>query len=383
MDNAQTSPAGLWRQHPRGYKAYHPHLLPPKLTLSMEIQSWMSKANLALGRLDGIGCMLPNPYLLINPYLRNEAVLSSKIEGTRSTLTDLFDFELAEEEEKRRLEDPDVREVENYVNAMEYGIDRLETLPISIRLIHELHKILMEGVRGDGLTPGEFRISQNWIGPPGCTLNSAAFVPPPPEELMTLMGNLENYVHGNPEEPDLIQCALIHGQFEIIHPFLDGNGRIGRLLITLFLMERKLLCMPLLYLSAFFERNRDEYYQRLRNISDKNDWAGWILFFLKGIEEQSARSVKTSNQILLLQKELEESLKGQPSSGSLLKTLDMLFMQPVINSNRLATKLDVSFQTANTLIAKLEELEILVEMTGQKRNRRYYFPRLVKLIAES
>lgn len=383
MKNDIQVKAGYWRQHGRGYKAYYPNPLPPVMAFSMPLQSQLAKANLALGRLDGVGRMLPNPYLLINPYLRNEAVLSSKIEGTRSTLTDLFEFELSEDENTGGRDDLDVRKVENYVKAMQNGIERLKTLPISLRLIRELHETLMQGVRGQNKTPGEFRQSQNWIGPPGCTLTTASFVPPPPEELLEQLGNLENYIHQNPEEPDLIQCAFIHGQFEMIHPFLDGNGRVGRLLITLFLIERNLLSLPLLYLSAYFERNRSEYYERLTHISAKDDWEGWILYFLQGVEEQANRSVKTANQILALKHELEELLKEQASSGSLLKSLDCLFLQPVINSNRLAAKLEVSFQTANTLIAKLEELGIIQEITGQRRNRRYFFPQLVKLIAES
>jgi len=375
--------AGQWRQHSKGYKAYLTNPLPPAMAFSMALQSQLAKANLSLGRLDGIGRMLPNPYLLINPYLRNEAVLSSKIEGTRSTLTDLFEFELSDDENNGTHEDLDVQEVENYVRAMEYGIERLKALPISLRLMRELHEILMQGVRGQNKTPGEFRHSQNWIGPPGCTLNTASFVPPPPEELLDQLGSLENYIHSNPQEPDLIQCAFLHGQFEIIHPFLDGNGRIGRLLITLFLIERNLLSLPLLYLSAYFERNRSEYYERLTNISAKDDWEGWLLYFLQGVEDQANRSVRTANQILALKQTLEESLKEQPSSGLLLKTLDFLFLHPVINVNRLAKKLEVSFQTSNTLILKLEELGVIREITGQRRNRRYFFSQLVQLIAES
>ena len=383
MENDIQVKAGFWRQHNRGYRAYYPNPLPPAIPFSMALQNQLAKANLALGRLDGVGRMLPNPYLLINPYLRNEAVLSSKIECTRSTLTDLFEFELSEEDISARRDDQDVQEVENYVRAMQGGIERLNTLPISLRLIRELHAILMQGVRGQDKTPGESRQSQNWIGPPGCTLTTASYVPPPPEELLEQLGSLENYIHQAPQEPELIQCALLPAQFEMIHPFLDGNGRVGRLLITLFLIERNLLGLPLLYLSAYFERNRIDYYDRLTNISAKDDWEGWIHYFLLGVEEQANRSVKTANQILALKQELEELLKGQTSSGSLLKSLDCLFLQPVNNSNRLASELDVSFQTANTLIAKLEELGIVQEITGQRRNRRYYFPQLVKLIAES
>ena len=327
--------------------------------------------------------MLPNPYMLIGSYLRNEAILSSRIEGTRSTLTDLFGFELGEEEEAGSETDPDVQEVENYVRAMEYGIERLATLPISLRLIRELHEILMQGVRGSSKTPGEFRQSQNWIGPSGCTLNTASFLPPPPEDVLAQLGSLETYIHNSPQEPELIQCALIHGQFEMIHPFLDGNGRVGRLLITLFLIERNLLRMPLLYLSAYFERSRETYYAHLTGISTKDDWEGWILYFLEGVEGQAQRSVKTADQILTLKKDWEELLKEQAGSRSLLKALDFLFLQPVINSNRLASKLDVSFQTANTLIAKLEEMGVLEEITGQKRNRRFYFPQFIRFLAES
>jgi Fic family protein len=253
MDTAQfeNSPSGRLVRAIDGYRAFVPNPLPPKLDWSDALVSLTSKADLALGTLSGLGENLPNPHLLIYPFVRKEAVLSSRIEGTLSSLSDLLLFEATRAEKQR-----DVKEVQNYVDAVEYGLKRLEELPLSLRLIRELHSILMRGVRGERATPGEFRQSQNWIGPPGCTLNDATFVPPPVPEMKDALDRLEKFLHADSQLPPLVELALIHYQFETIHPFLDGNGRIGRLLITLFLCQRGILKKPLLYLSAFFERHR-------------------------------------------------------------------------------------------------------------------------------
>jgi len=260
MDMAlfQNSPSGRLVRAVDGYWAFVPNPLPPELTWDSPLASLASRADLALGTLSGLGETLPNPHLLIYPFIRKEAVLSSRIEGTQSSLSELLLFEATRAEKQR-----DVREVQNYVRAMEYGLKRLGDLPLSLRLIRELHAILMEGVRGERATPGEFRQSQNWIGPPGCTLNDATFVPPPVTEMREALDHLEEFLHADTELPPLVELALIHYQFETIHPFLDGNGRIGRLLIALFLCQRGILTKPLLYLSAFFEHHRQEYYQYL------------------------------------------------------------------------------------------------------------------------
>lgn len=266
-EDFENSSAGRCVKTTTGYWAFIPHPLPPVLGYDTSLIRLLSEAHRLLGELSGTGRLLANPYLLIAPYVRREAVSSSRIEGTQASLNDLFFFE-ASESEKPKV--PDVREVKNYVRAMEYGIDRLKELPISIRLIGEIHRVLMEDVRGEHATPGEIRRSQNWVGPPGCSLQDATYVPPPVEEMKNALSDWEKYLHSDPDAPPLIQCALMHYQFEAIHPFLDGNGRVGRLLITFFLWEKGLLTQPLLYLSAFFDRFRDEYYSRLLAVSQKN-----------------------------------------------------------------------------------------------------------------
>jgi Fic family protein len=381
MDHDFLPRAGFWQAQASGYRAFIPNPLPPSLIWSDTLYNQLAMANLALGRLDGIGRMLPNPYLLINPIIRNEAVLSSRIEGTQSSLTDLYAYEL--EFSQLDLFSPqikeDVEEVQNYVKALEYGIQRLESLPISLRFVRELHQVLMQGVRGQNKTPGEFRRSQNWIGAPGSTIQTASFVPPPPDELIHLMGEWEKYIHSQPKEPVLVQCALLHVQFEAIHPFLDGNGRLGRLLIILLLIERGVLRFPLLNLSAYIERNRLAYYERLAAVSHQDDWEGWLSYLLQAIETQANHSMATAEGILMLKRQCEEQIKGLGSSGVLLRALDKLFLSPLVTVNYLAMYLEVSNQTASTTVAKLVDLGILVEMTGQKRNRRFCFEQLLKL----
>src|SRR3989338_345182 len=257
---------------PEGYEAYLPHSLPPKIEWNSSLIQILSQADRHIGRLAGEGGALPNPHLLIRPFIRREAVLSSRIEGTQASLGELLAAEAGAHVERSPA---DLREVANYVVALEYGVKRLKELPLSLRLIRELHEKLMKGVRGEISTPGEFRRSQNWIGRPGSSLNEASYVPPPPSYLMDCMGDFEKFLH-NKSLPPLIQIALIHYQFEAIHPFLDGNGRVGRLLIALYLLERQILPAPVLYLSAFFEATRPEYYARLLAVSRQNDWAGWL-----------------------------------------------------------------------------------------------------------
>ena len=271
----EKSAAGRCIKTLKNYWAFIPNPLPPSI-IYKDLINLLSEADRLLGELSGTGRTLLNPYLLIGPYTRREAVSSSRIEGTEASLSDLFYFEAAETEKPKVS---DVKEVKNYVKAMEAGIKRLKDLPISVRLIREIHKILMQGVRGEQAEPGELRKSQNWIGRQGCTLNEATFVPPPIDEMAKALSDWENYLHSNPKEPPLIQCALMHYQFEAIHPFLDGNGRIGRLLITFFLCEKGFLTQPLLYLSEFFEKHRSEYYSRLLGVSQRGEWKEWIEFF--------------------------------------------------------------------------------------------------------
>jgi cell filamentation protein, protein adenylyltransferase len=260
-----------------------PDPLPPPIEWNDRLARHLSDADRLIGQLASIGAALPNPHLLIRPFVRREAVLSSRIEGTQTSLAELFADEAGVETERDRS---DLREVENYVKALEYGIKRLKTLPISLRLIREIHEHLMKGVRGNMATPGEFRRSQNWIGIAGCTLQNAAYVPPPPHLLMDCLGALEKIFHKS-TLPPLVTIALIHWQFEAIHPFLDGNGRVGRLQIILYLVDRGILPSPILYLSAFFEAKRDEYYARLRAVNENGDWGGWVEYFLNGIARQA------------------------------------------------------------------------------------------------
>ncbi|HEY6102084.1 MAG TPA: Fic family protein, partial [bacterium] len=274
--------AGRYLEQATGYRAFIPAPLPPKppVNLGDPLRGLLSDADYALGRLDGAVLTLPNPDLFVFMYVRKEAVLSSQIEGTQSSLQNLLTAEA-------RLNDPDapadVGEVINYVRAMNHGLEQLRTLPVSVRLIREIHGVLMRGARGGGLSPGELRTSQNWIGPQGATLREATFVPPPPHIVPEVLGNLETFLHQEDDIPVLVKVGLAHAQFETIHPFLDGNGRMGRLLITLLLTERGKLARPVLYLSHYFRQRRAEYYDRLQAVRNAGDWEGWLAFFLSGV----------------------------------------------------------------------------------------------------
>ncbi len=373
----QNSPSGRLVRTVNGYWAFVPNPLPPKLEWDDALVSLTSKAGLALGTLSGLGETLPNPHLLIYPFIRKEAVLSSRIEGTRSSLSELLLFEATRAEKQR-----DVREVQNYVRALEYGLKRLNELPLSLRLIRELHAILMEGVRGERASPGEFRKSQNWIGPPGCTLNDATFVPPPVTEMQEALDHLEKFLHADTTLPPLIELALIHYQFEIIHPFLDGNGRIGRLLITLFLCQRGILNKPLLYLSAFFERHRQEYYQHLLDVSQRGAWREWLMFFLQAVVEQSGDAVGRARRLLDLhrnyhQTSLEKRLP--PTAGQLV---ELIFMRPVLNPKVVQEHLKVTYPGAQKAINALVEQGILTEITGGKRNKAYAAKEVLAILEE-
>jgi Fic family protein len=373
----QNSPSGRLIRASGEYWAFVPHPLPPKLEWDNSLVSLISRADLALGTLSGLGETLPNPHLLIYPFIRREAVLSSRIEGTQSSLSDLLLFEATKVEKQR-----DVREVQNYVRAIEYGLKRLDELPLSLQLIRELHGILMERVRGEHATRGEFRQSQNWIGPPGCSLNEASFVPPPVPEMQDALDQLEKFLHADIDLPPLVQLALIHYQFETIHPFLDGNGRIGRLLITLFLCERGILTKPLLYLSAFFERHRREYYERLLQVSQKGAWGQWIQFFLQAVVNQSSDAVQRSRRLLALHQDyhrtsLEKHLP--PTAGQLI---ELILMRPVLNPRIAQELLGVTFPAAQKAIRVLEDEGILVEITGGKRNKTYVAEEILRILEE-
>ncbi|HUU97320.1 MAG TPA: Fic family protein [Phycisphaerae bacterium] len=363
-----------------GYWAFVPNPLPPALEPGWELADQVSEADRALGLLAGTARNLPNPHLLIGPFVRREAVLSSRIEGTLASLSDLFFFEAANGPAPDRPQAPDVHEVMNYVRAMEYGLERLSELPASLRLIRELHAKLMEGVRGERQAPGEFRRSQNWIGPPGCTLMEASYVPPPVPEMEDALGGFEAYLHAKSPLPPLVRLALVHYQFEAIHPFLDGNGRIGRLLISLLLCSEGLLPQPLLHLSAFFERHRDQYYGLLLDVSRRGAWLPWILFFLRGVAEQSHDAVARTKRLLDLWGEYRGKFLAARSSALLLRLVDDLFFYPVVTIPRAAERLGITHRSAALNIEKMVNAGILTEVTGRERYKVYVARRIIDLV---
>lgn len=364
-------------QAQQGYWAYVPNSLEPPLDLNLPLVQKLAKADRSLGELAGVARTLPNPHLLIGPFLRREAVLSSRIEGTHASLSDLLFFEAAQLREK---EVPDVREVANYVNALEYGLQRLSKLPISLRLIKEIHEKLLAGVRGEQKTPGEFRSSQNWIGPSGCTLMDATYVPPPVTEMLEALDSLEKYFHTHSELPPLLRLALIHYQFEAIHPFLDGNGRVGRLLTTLILCAEGLLPQPLLYLSAYFEQHRQKYYDLLLGVSQRGEWDRWLLFFLDAIATQSEDAIQRSDRLLALWKKYRGRIQEARASALLLQLVDGLFAYPVITNRIASEKLSITPRSAQMNIEKLIASKILQEATGKQRNRVYVALEIISII---
>lgn len=343
-----------------GYWAFVPSPLPPAIEWDTELVKALSKADAALSRLSGVGSQLPNPHLLIDLYSRREAVLSSRIEGTQASLSDLFLDEI--EPERVETSRDDVREVRNYVTALDHGLKRLDELPLSLRLVREIHEIPMTGARGGHATPGEFRRTPNWIGRPGSTILTAEYVPPPPEEMKASLGEWERFLHDREALPELVQCALIHEQFEAIHPFLDGNGRIGRLLITLFLVERQRLPQPLLYLSAYFESNRSEYYDALQAVRTKGEWRAWLLFFLAGVAQVASGAAEQADELA----EMRERFRGLAGGkAKVLALVDELFRSPLVSAASAARRLGVSDPTARAAISALESVGLLEEYTGR------------------
>jgi len=366
------------------YWVFVPQPLPPSLAFEVALVHRLSEADRALGELAGIGRTLPNPQLLIAPFIRREAVLSSRIEGTQTDLTDLYAYEAGQLPLFAGLKtvppESDVKEVTNYVRAMEYGLERLQSLPVSLRLIRELHGILMEGVRGDRATPGEFRRSQNWIGRPGCTLNEAEFVPPPVPEMHKALDAFEKYIHAGDTYPPLVRLAFIHYQFETIHPFLDGNGRIGRLLVMLLLVTWDLLPLPLLYLSAFFEQHRREYYDLLRSVSEKGAWQEWVAFFLRGVAEQAWDAGARAKRLQDLQEEWRERLTKARATAMLLRLADSLFVTPVVTIPQVQRLLDVAYHTAASYVEKLAKTGILQPQGTPAYGKMYVAEEILKAV---
>lgn len=362
--------AGQFVSQLTGYKAFIPAPLPPvpPIEYDGELLTLLSDADRNLARLDAISVQLPNPDLFVAMYVKQEAVLSSQIEGTQSTLEDVLAFEADHPIEHGAK---DVNEVVNYVRAMNHGLQRLDTLPLSLRLIREIHAELMRNVRGQERTPGEFRTSQNWIGGQGASLNRATFVPPPAHEVMNCLGEFERFLHAHRADvPALIRCGLAHAQFETIHPFLDGNGRVGRLLITFMLCEAKVLALPLLYLSIYLKAHRSEYYDRLMAIRLKGEWEAWLKFFLRGVSETALLATQTAKQILEMRERHRARFEHHTHA---LKLLDTLFRQPYIDNNQAAEILKCSFVTASNTVKKLEAAQLLMEVTGQSRNRVFRY----------
>ncbi len=384
MSDPRKTRAGRYIRQVGDYSAFVPASLPPDPPINMDQPLWslLSKADRSLARLDGAAETLPNPDLFVYMYVRKEAVLSSQIEGTQASLDDLLEFEARPLKSSRS---PDVREVANYVAAMNHGLQRLATLPVSLRLIREIHSKLLAGTRGSERVVGEFRRLQNWIGTPGCTLSEARFVPPPVQEMLPALNDFEKFCHLRGTMPDLIQVGLIHAQFETIHPFGDGNGRVGRLLATLLLCEREILTRPLLYLSIFFKRHREEYYHRLQAIRDEGQWEEWLTFFLQGVAEVAADATTTARRVLNLRDEHRDIIHNQNRrrSAKALRLLDKLFMEPFVDVNRVGKICDVSYSNANDLVSELSRLGILREITGRSRNRMFRYQAYLDLFSET
>lgn len=367
--------AGHYVRQTLGFSAFVPKPLPPSapaLDIDHEMQVLLSEADRTLGRLDGSIQTLPDSDLFVLMYIRKEAVLSSQIEGTQSSLADVLEAEANLMDASRPS---DVAEVINYIDALKYGIERLATLPVSTRLIREIHDRLMSGVRGQERSPGEIRNSQNWIGPGGATLNDAAFVPPPAHEVSNALAALENFVHAESRLPMLVRIGLVHAQFETIHPFLDGNGRVGRLLITLLLCEQEILSQPVLYISHFLKAHRQTYYELLQAVRDSGEWEAWLKFFLRGIRAVSDEATETARRIVALRenhRKLITTSFGKAAANG-LTLLEELYKRPVVSVNAVADLLGMTHAGANNLVRRLVDAEVLTEITGRSRYRAFRY----------
>jgi cell filamentation protein, protein adenylyltransferase len=381
---AASTRAGRYISQPTGYRAFIPAPLPPEppVALSGELPGLLSAADRALGRLDGSVLTLPNPDLFVFMYVRKEAVLSSQIEGTQSSLQDLL---AAEAQLFDQALPRDVDEVVNYVRAMNHGLVRLPELPVSVRLIREIHAELMQGVRGGRLQPGELRTSQNWIGPAGCTLATASFVPPPQHVVPEALSDLEKFLHGEDGLPPLVKIALAHVQFETIHPFLDGNGRVGRLLTTFLLTECGVLHKPVLYLSYYFKRHRQDYYEHLQAVRERGAWEAWLAFFLRGVIEVAGEAAETARRILLLREQHRSAITDRlgRAAGNGHRVLESLFDRPIVAVSDVRQMTGTTYAAANSLVSRLVELGVLNEMTGYARNRRFRYAPYIALFNDA
>ena len=365
--------AGTFIKQPGGYMAFIPRMLPPEPPIKYddELQALLSKADSATARLDGIVTVLPNPEFFIAMYVKKEALLSSQIEGTQASLEGILEFEA---DMKPRDNIKEVKEVVNYIKALEYGIKHVEGSRANAQLFREIHRILIQGTRGSKKALGEFRRTQNWIGPPGAHVFEAHFVPPPPEQILPAMANLEVFFNEPDQMPPLVRAALIHAQFETIHPFIDGNGRIGRLLIAFFLVAHGILKQPLLYLSYYLKKNREEYYDLLMRVRADGDWEAWIKFFLYGVDEVSHEAATAAGEIIRLKQGLIDVLyENRISSIYAVKLIDLLFTKPVIDVKTITGEFKISKESGNELVNRFEKLGILRELTGKQRYKKYLF----------
>lgn len=362
----QNSPAGEIVKSPKGYHAFVPYNLPPQLIWDIAVMNSLSRADFLMGKLAREGSQLPNPHLLMRLFITREAVLSSKIEGTQASLGEILAYNAGA---LVKQNPDDLQEVQNYIKALDFGLKRLTELPLSLRLIQEIHEHLMQGVRGFHATPGEFRRSQNWIGSPGSTLNSAKYVPPPIDKLMNCLAALEDFLHDR-TLPPLIHIALCHYQFEAIHPFLDGNGRVGRLLIMLLLVEQKMLPSPLLYLSAFFEATRDEYYKQLYNVSSKGTWHEWLIYFLNGVAIQSEDVLSRAERINKLLSQWKMSVANAGSQIA-VNIVQHLAVNPYFTTKKISEDLGIAYSTAQRGIQQLETKCIVKKTNDNKRDKVY------------
>jgi Fic family protein len=373
--------AGRYIKQPTGYQSFVPSALPPNPRVQFDepLLEMLSRADRAVGRLDGCAETLPNPELFVFMYIRKEAVLSSQIEGTEASLMDVLAFEAA----SREATSQDVGEVFNYVAAMRHGLARLKSLPLSLRLIKEIHSKLLLGTRGASYA-GEFRDKQNWIGPPGSLLKEALFVPPAPHDMHVALDNLEKFIHDNSPMPYLVRAGIAHAQFETIHPFVDGNGRLGRLLITFMLCEHKILRKPLLYLSYFFKKNRAEYYDRLQAVRESGQWENWLSFFLRGIGEVAEDATATARKIVQLREQHRRLVTDHlgRSTSRALNLLESLYRQPVVSMASVRELGGVTFQGASDMVKRFSSLGILKEITGQRRHRLFAYARYLSLLGE-
>jgi Fic family protein len=367
---------------PSEYLAFIPSPLPPEPPIRMDdpLQEALERASVALGRLDGITLLLPDPDLFLYMYVRKEAVLSSQIEGTQSSLSDLLLFE---NEAAPSVPTADVKEVSNYIAATQHGLKRLrEGFPLSLRLIREIHGVLLKGTRGSDKTPGEFRTSQNWIG--GTRPGDARYVPLPPHEMSRALDNLEKFLHDQPVRvPPLIKAGLVHAQFETIHPFLDGNGRLGRLLITFLLCVEKEMSQPLLYLSLFLKEHREAYYETLQRVRTEGDWEGWLQFYLRGVAEVAQQATETARRIIhLFEEDSRRIQRIGKAAGSALRVYDLLKHRAVVSIPASAKALDLAWPTVASAVKRLVKLGIAREFTGKLRDRQFLYPRYLDILNE-